>query len=363
MHNYQYGGYQHTPVVKPDVLIERHVWAKMFGWCRAAKSEVSGYGLVREDDGQLRVYDVFFPKQYCSSGYTEIDDKANLMLQKKLFQRGKISSTQNDYLFWWHTHYNFGTFWSGTDDFNAKNLVKYSGTWGLSLVINQKGDHLCRLDSMRRFGKTIDTIDNLDVYLTQNSQFRKRKRNFKSDINRWVHALSELPESQKSRGLYTTNEGPSNTTTALEKVTDNKPTHINNYDSMESWYSGYNGYNNRSWEGFDYRDKNTKAEEKEDKKEILEAEQCQMVTEEENLAITVNKTEEEPKKEETPLWHKENADRFAHTARMHSGRWMLYNGKWIGKEVYDRLVSCWCGDGSCLNCLEYKGEEANERTV
>src|SRR4051812_27249037 len=118
------GAVQSTSKVK--CYLEEHVWHKMMGWCKAAKSEVSGMGLCKIVKGSFVVYDVFFPLQYGSSGYTELDDRALAKLQIALYNK-KIPA--NHFRFWWHTHYNFNVFWSGTDDGNATTLAKANGEW------------------------------------------------------------------------------------------------------------------------------------------------------------------------------------------------------------------------------------------
>lgn len=183
------------------VLIERHCWQKMNGWCKAASSEVSGMGLAKIVDGSFVVYDVFLPKQYCSSGYTELDDRANARLQQRLYRMGKDLT---HYRFWWHTHYNFNVFWSGTDDNNAEELARANGEWELSLVINQKGEWRCRVDFMKQIHPMLNyeahyLVDQMEVLLIPNSTYRRRKRNFRSDIRRWVRPMEELPESQKPK--------------------------------------------------------------------------------------------------------------------------------------------------------------------
>ncbi len=167
------------------VHIERYAWEKMFGWCRAAESEVSGIGIAKIVNGTFIVSDVFFPKQYCSSAYTEADDialgKINYLVETK--KPGSAKWLR----FWWHTHYNFNTFWSGTDDANAQGLANANGDWALSLVINQHGDWRCRVD----FVKPVRvTLDELEVFLIPNSTERKPYNRFKQDVKKWVKPLS-----------------------------------------------------------------------------------------------------------------------------------------------------------------------------
>ncbi len=194
-----------------EVHMERHVWDKMYGWCKAARSEVSGMGLVKIVDGKFIVYDAFLPKQYCSSGYTEIDDISNSKLQERLIRKGQ---EMTHFRFWWHTHYNFNVFWSGTDDDNAKEQMKYNGEWELSVVINQAGEYRARADFMTTVHPLLNfpqhyLVDELKMTLIPNSRYHRRKRNFKADVRRWVKPMSELPESQKPKPIvYTPYSGP-----------------------------------------------------------------------------------------------------------------------------------------------------------
>ncbi len=181
--------------------LEEHVWKKMMGWCKAAKSEVSGMGLCVIEKGVFRVYDVFFPLQYDSTGYTELDDRALAKLQIGLYKK-KVPS--NHFRFWWHTHYNFNVFWSGTDDDNATTLAKANGDWELSLVINQAGEFRCRADFFKKVHKLIDEkvhvlVDEIKVYTVKNSRKRIPKRNYKNDIKRWVKSMADMPERQKPK--------------------------------------------------------------------------------------------------------------------------------------------------------------------
>lgn len=182
----------------PIVKIQAHAWQKMYGWCRAAQSECSGMGLARiENDGSIVVYEVFFPKQYCSSGWTELDEEHLSALQQKLFLQGRDLA---HFRFWWHTHYNFDTFWSGQDEKMAQTLAKTNGEWQLSIVINQKGDYRCRID----FIKPINfVVDDIEVKVIPNDRKRKRKRNYKADVRKWVHPMPiRIPTTPRSGESY-----------------------------------------------------------------------------------------------------------------------------------------------------------------
>lgn len=183
------------------VKIEKSAWKDMYGWCRAADTECSGLGLATLKDGEFHVSKVFFPEQYCSKGFTLLDKEAQSRLIGSLTQRhlakfnGDLTAMVESgepapaemLKFWWHTHYNFSTFWSGTDDDNAQSLADQMGDWSLSLVINQMGDWLCRAD----FVSPIKVmVDKLEVELIEDT-IKHSKKNYKSDIRKWVKPMPE----------------------------------------------------------------------------------------------------------------------------------------------------------------------------
>lgn len=166
------------------VHIEEHCWKDMFKWCRNTPGEVSGLGLVTLIDGVFNVSRVFLPEQRCSMGYTKIGPEAQGRLMYSLYkQKLPIENLR----FWWHTHGNGSVFWSGTDDDQAQQLAHSNGEWSLSLVINQRGDSLCRADLVRPVGVM---LDELDISLVDNTR-KPPKRNYKSDIKRWVKPFKE----------------------------------------------------------------------------------------------------------------------------------------------------------------------------
>lgn len=138
------------------VVFKNSVWEKIFGWCRAADTEISGMGLVKKDGGVFTVYDIFLPKQECSSASTEMDQGslADLMI---FLHKNKIP--QDHMRCWMHTHYNFGVFWSQTDVDTIELLTGTAKDWMMSIVVNQAGDYKCRIDVMKPFRFAIDDIE------------------------------------------------------------------------------------------------------------------------------------------------------------------------------------------------------------
>ena len=183
------------------VEIEKSVNEDIFGWCRAANSECSGMGLATMQNGVIRVTKAFFPKQYCSAGYTELDWRSLGKLRYHLHNKNVDPILLR---WWWHTHYNFGTFWSGTDVQNSIDLTNESGGWILSTVINQKGDVLSKLNMLDPVPIEVDEIETVVV---ADSTRRRHKKNYRSDIKKWVRSMSEMPSTQKPAGKVFVEEG------------------------------------------------------------------------------------------------------------------------------------------------------------
>ena len=162
-----------------EIYIKQRCWEKMFGWCRAANSEVSGLGLVSLKNGKLTVKEVFLLKQTCTAAHTELDKGAIGELQYRLKKR---NIPQTELRFWWHTHYNFQAFWSGTDDENARTMFGPKAEWGLSMVINQSGEYRCRLDVMHPFGFTMDDLTVFAHNPNSMGSIRRSKKEVKKKV-------------------------------------------------------------------------------------------------------------------------------------------------------------------------------------
>jgi hypothetical protein len=184
------------------VQVEKHVMDKMMGWCKAANSECSGKFMVRKNETGFYVYDVFLPEQQCSSGYTVFKEEAYDRLTQYVTDRVLAGRQLDETTIaevtvairdlrrgWWHTHYNFNTFWSGTDDNTATRQAFLSEeSWGVSIVVNQSGDALCRVDIL---SPCHICVENVPIEVVPNTS-KHRKRNYKWDVKRWVSPLPRV---------------------------------------------------------------------------------------------------------------------------------------------------------------------------
>lgn len=177
------------------VILPRPVWDTMYGWCRAADCEVSGIGLVEKIPEGLKVHQVYLPHQECGGASTELVDSEYDKLLMKLKKEGVKLGTMK---FWWHTHYNFGVFWSATDDKTADEMAGSSAEFFLSLVINQKGEYKCRLDIKSPVAMKIDDIE-VEIEDPEDGRLAKKCA---EDVKRLVKKKTYTVTASTQQGSY-----------------------------------------------------------------------------------------------------------------------------------------------------------------
>lgn len=125
-----------------------HVWDKIRTWVEMTKEEISGMGCVkREKDGSFYVYEVYLLKQDNTSAFTDIDDESLMALMWELQELDEADngSRYDDLKYWWHSHNNMSTFWSGQDERCIQQKLQHANWW-LSTVHNIRNDIATRLD-------------------------------------------------------------------------------------------------------------------------------------------------------------------------------------------------------------------------
>jgi hypothetical protein len=184
------------------VQMASEVWDHLMGWCKAATSEVSGMMLVEYDpkEGTLNVNSIYLPKQECDSASTEIDDDALAELQMQVHKEGKNLKSMRG---WWHTHYNFSVFWSGTDTGTIDKLMS-GNDWFLSIVVNQSEEFKARLDIATPFPIV---IDDMDIVVTgQTEDLSKYKKDIDAQVSRKTHVIQQHSHYQYPYGRWEQNE-------------------------------------------------------------------------------------------------------------------------------------------------------------
>lgn len=123
------------PMAQFRVSIDDAVYQKINYWVQKAPGEVSGLGkVVIDKSGVFRVVDACLVKQENTGSSTEMEAQA---VAKAMFEMRESPGHLN---FWWHSHADFGVFWSGTDI----DTIRQIGSHGfvLATVFNKKREML-----------------------------------------------------------------------------------------------------------------------------------------------------------------------------------------------------------------------------
>lgn len=162
----------------PTIYLNQDVVTKIDAWCKIAREEVSGLGLIEVDeDGDIFVTDVFLLKQDSSSAHTELSQEAIGELMHELRQKEIPMSKLR---FWWHSHGTGGVFWSGTDD-NTINLLGSDG-FMVSMVTNKKRDRLFRLGMKKPLRLDFDKLDWSVAYMPDESLKKECEAEFAAKV-------------------------------------------------------------------------------------------------------------------------------------------------------------------------------------
>ena len=107
------------PTPPKRLTYARCVWEKMWALTAACDVEVSGLGIMSEHDPCF-VEDLFIVRQVCTGVRTELDsgEVADLVMKLRA-----IGVKPNRLRFWWHSHVNMGTTFSGTDEDNIRRFA------------------------------------------------------------------------------------------------------------------------------------------------------------------------------------------------------------------------------------------------
>lgn len=119
--------------MKPKIILEDEVHRKVMHWVHKSQLEVSGLGIIRvESDNVIRVIKTMLLPQKNASTHTDIEpeDVARLMYEMR--------EEEGDLRWWWHSHVNMATFWSGTDMDTIKKIG--AGGWFTASVFNKRNE-------------------------------------------------------------------------------------------------------------------------------------------------------------------------------------------------------------------------------
>ncbi len=141
------------------VRLNYNAYSKLRGYINNVENEVGGLGSVFIKGQSLIVKDIFLIEQEVSGASTNLSaDGLAKFYQERL--KANKKDDMGSYKLWWHSHYNFNTFWSKTDDDTIDGFDQETkeDNWFLSIVGNQEGELLTRLDVFRPFRFTYNDV-------------------------------------------------------------------------------------------------------------------------------------------------------------------------------------------------------------
>ena len=130
------------PVVT-GISIPPKIYSEMKTYCDLAPGEISGLFKIQVQDGIARIVGLALLQQQNTGGSTVISEDAITKFTLGLARKGQSPEMWRG---WWHTHHNFGTFWSGTDEANIAQLSRFFGGYLISVELNKSGSVITRID-------------------------------------------------------------------------------------------------------------------------------------------------------------------------------------------------------------------------
>ncbi len=128
---------------RPRVTMSAEAADLIDEWIYMTDTEIGGLGYADVlSDGSIHVDEVFLLPQIVSGSSVGFAGEALLDAVAKAAETGNLDRLR----FSWHSHANFGVFWSNVDEGAIDDYLRNGAPWLLSLVANRKGETLCRID-------------------------------------------------------------------------------------------------------------------------------------------------------------------------------------------------------------------------
>jgi len=148
------GGNLEMEIKDLTIVLPKPIYQQIIHYTMATEDEISCLGMCRWDNKEIRVYELFLPKQVNSTGSTLLDEDEAAKILTNLIRAGRNPA---ELRLWFHSHGNMGVFWSGTDDDCCKTLGVTD--FSVSIVGNRKKKLLGRVDIYKPFHLTISGVD------------------------------------------------------------------------------------------------------------------------------------------------------------------------------------------------------------
>lgn len=144
---------------RPTIIIPEEVHRKLMMYVKNVENEVGGIGKIHKEGNTIYVDDVYLIEQKVTNASTVLSADG---LAKFYQERREIDPTDDlsSYKLWWHSHYNFGVFWSGIDDATIDGFDQETeeNNYMLSIVGNQKSELRARVDIYHPLRVTMDDL-------------------------------------------------------------------------------------------------------------------------------------------------------------------------------------------------------------
>ena len=143
------------------IQIDWNIYKRIMTWVLAGDGEVSGLGRVVIADGVATVTSAMILDANGSAAYTEISPE---MVAKASYQ---TREQQGRLAFWWHSHVNMNTFWSGTDTHTIDDMAETGGVC-VAVVFNKKKEMTGAVSfkSQTPFGEMVIAYRDIPVEIT-----------------------------------------------------------------------------------------------------------------------------------------------------------------------------------------------------
>lgn len=135
-----------------EVTITQAAYNKMMFWVLNSPGEVSGYGHVVRKGNSFLIDEVLVLEQENGHTHSFISEKATMDFLLMLRKRGITKVFRN----WWHSHDDFGAFYSSVDHEQIDSLANNEFT--VSVVTNKMFEPRCRVDFYRPVRYAMDHL-------------------------------------------------------------------------------------------------------------------------------------------------------------------------------------------------------------
>jgi proteasome lid subunit RPN8/RPN11 len=156
-------------------------YSKMLHYTRATNGEISGFGKIKVSGDTCLITDVRIFKQECTEGSTVMDKEA---LGNFVLELAQAEEPPEEWKLWWHSHNDFGVFFSGIDDATARELSERGVVF--SVCVNKKGKMAGRVDERGQVEESIDV-----EVIPRPSLYEECAREVKSKVSYKVYPYTQ----------------------------------------------------------------------------------------------------------------------------------------------------------------------------